>query len=143
MIRDRLQVLLATGALAIGFTSAARAHVLPRYQIEADAPAAAEESTEVGPKIEKHIIVETSEADSDAAAAKQERRVIVRTQVAGDAEDNDGDEPGTKQKKIIIRTMDGDAHAENSAGREVAWLGLSAEEASEALAAQLGLQVGE
>ena len=143
MIRDRLQVLLATGALAVGFTSAARAHIPPRYQIEADAPAAAEESTEAGQKIEKHIIVETSDADSDAPAAKQERRVIVRTQVTGDAEDNDGDEPGTKQKKIIIHTMDGDRHAENGGGREVAWLGLSAEEASEALAAQLGLQAGE
>jgi hypothetical protein len=143
VIRDRLQVLLATGALAIGFTSAAGAHVPPRYQIEADPPAAAGESDEAGPRIEKSIIVETGEADSDAPVAKQERRVIVRAQVADDAEDNDGDEPGTKQKKIIIRTVGGDAHAENVASKEVAWLGLSAEEASEALASQLGLQPGE
>jgi len=92
VIRDRLQVLLATGALAIGFTSAARAHVPPRYQIEADPPpAAAGESEEASPRNERSIIVNVGEADSDAPAAKQERRVIVRTQTAGDAEDNDGD----------------------------------------------------
>ena len=143
VIRDRLQVLLATGALAVGFPSAARAHVPPRYQIEADSPAAAEESDEASPKIEKRIIIETDKADNEAPVGKQERRVIVRTEVAGDAEDNEGDEPGAKQKKIIIRTMGGDAHAEKGAGKEIAWLGLSAEEASEALASQLGLQPGE
>ena len=90
LIRDRLQVLLATGALAIGFTSAAHAHVPPRYQIEADSAAATGESDGADQRIEKRIIVETDETDNDAPVAKQERRVIVRTQVDGDAEDNDG-----------------------------------------------------
>jgi hypothetical protein len=143
VIRGRFQVLLATGALAIGVTSAARPHVPPRYQLEADSPAAAAESDEASPRIEKRNIIETDKADNEAPVAKQERHVIVRAEVAGDAEDNEGDEPGTKQKKIIIRTMGGDAHAEKGAGKEVAWLGLSAEEASEALASQLGLQPGE
>jgi hypothetical protein len=143
VIKDRLQVLLATGALAIGFASAARAHVPPTYQIEADPPAAIGESNEAGPRIEKRIIVETGEADNEAPAAKQERRVIVLAPGAGDAEDIEVKEPGTKQKKIIIRTLGGDAHAESGASKEVAWLGLSAEEASEALASQLGLQPGE
>jgi membrane-associated protease RseP (regulator of RpoE activity) len=143
VIRDRLQVLLATGALTIGFMSVAHAHVPPRNQVEADPPAAGGESDEASPTIEKRIIIKTGEADSDAPVAKQERRVIVRTQVDGDAEDNDADEPGTKQKKIIIQTVGGGAHAEHSAGKEVAWLGLSAEEASDALASQLGLQPGE
>ena len=101
------------------------------------------ESDEAGPRIEKRIIVKTGEADSDAPVAKEERRVIVGTQGAGDAEDSDVDEPGTKQKKIIIQTVGGDTHAGNGAGKEVAWLGLSAEESSDALASQLGLQPGE
>ena len=143
VIQDRLQVLLATGALTIGLMSAAHARVAPLRQIEADAPTATGESDEAAPRIEERIIVTTGEADSDAPVAKQERRVIVRTQGAGDAEDSDTDEPGTKQKKIIIQTMEGDAHAESGVGKEVAWLGLSTEESSEALASQLGLQPGE
>ena len=50
-------------------------------------PAAAGESEEASPRNERSIIVNVGEADSDAPAAKQERRVIVRTQTAGDAED--------------------------------------------------------
>jgi hypothetical protein len=123
--------------------NAAHARVPPRPQIEADAPAATGGSNEASPRIEESIIVTTGEADSDAPVAKQERRVIVRTQGAGEGEDTDGAEPGTKQKKIIIQTMKGDARAEQNAGKEVAWLGLSAEESSDALASQLGLQPGE
>ena len=152
VIRDRLQVLLATGALAVGFPSAARAHVPPRYQIEADSPAAAAENDEASPKIEKRIIIETDKADNEAPVGKQERRVIVRTEVAGDAEDNEGDEPGTKQKKIIIHTVGGGKGGSAGGGmmggemgdaKEVAWLGLSTEESSDALASQLSLQPGE
>jgi PDZ domain len=143
VMKDRLHVLLATGALTIGLMSAAHARVPPRPQIEVVAPAATGEIDEAGPRIEKRIIVTTGEADSDAPVAKQERRVIVRTQGAGEVEETDGAEPGTKQKKIIIQTMEGDAHAEQNAGKEVAWLGLSAEESSDALASQLGLQPGE
>ena len=152
VIRGRFQVLLATGALAIGVTSAARAHVPPNYQVEADAPTAAAESDEASPKIEKRIIVVTDDADNAAPAAKQERRVIVRAQVVGDAEDNEGDEPGTKQEKIIIQTVGGGKGGgmgggmmggEMSEAKEVAWLGLSTEESSDALASQLGLQPGE
>jgi hypothetical protein len=152
MIRGRVQVLLAIGALAIGVTSGARAHVPPNYQVEADSPAAAAESDEASPRIEKRIIIETDKADNEAPATKQERRVIVRAQVADDEEDNEGAEPGKKQKKIIIHAVDGgkgggmsglmlgDAMGET---KEVAWLGLATEESSEALAAQLGLQAGE
>jgi hypothetical protein len=143
VIRDRLQVLVATSALAFGFASATRAHVPPRHLIDADAPAAAEESADAGPKLEKRIVIETGEAGSDAPAAKQERRVTVRTQVSDDAEEIELKEPGTKQKKIMIHTLGGDGDAEASAGKEVAWLGLATEESSEALAAQLGLQAGE
>jgi hypothetical protein len=142
VIQDRLQGLLATGALTIGLMSAAHARVPPQRQIEADAPAATEEKDEASPRIEKRIIVTTDEADSDAPAAKQEQRVIVRAHGAGEAEDNDADGPGAKQEKIIIRTVEG-AHAENAARKEVAWLGLSAEESSDALASQLGLPPGE
>jgi len=123
--------------------SAAHARVPPGRQIETDAPAAAAEGNGAGPRIETRIIVTTGEADSDAPIAKQERHVIVRTQGAGEAEDADGTEPGAIQKKIIIQTMDGDAPAVKSAGKEVAWLGLSAEESSDALASQVGLQPGE
>jgi len=143
VIKDRLQVLLATGALAIGFMSAAHATIPREYQIETAAPAAAGESDEAGSRIEKRIVVKTVEADKDAPVARQEESVIVLSHVAGDAEAIDGDEPGTQQKKIIIQTVDGDAHAENGAGKELAWLGLSAEESSDALASQLGLQPGE
>ena len=143
IIKDRLQVLLATGALAIGFISAAHATIPGGCRIEADAASVARESDEAGPRIEKRIIVKTDEADDDAPVAKQERRVIVRSQGAGDAEDVEAEEPGTQQEKIIIHTVGGDARAESGAGKEVAWLGLSAKESSDALASQLGLQPGE
>ena len=143
VIKDRLQVLLATGALTIGFISAAHATIPGGRQIESDVLSAAGESDEAGPRIEKRIIVNTGEVDSDAPVAKRERRVIVRTEGSGDAELIDADEPGTQQKNIIIRTVGGDAHAEMGAGKEVAWLGLSTEESSDALASQLGLQPGE
>jgi len=143
VIKDRLQVLLASGALTIGFISAAHATIPGGRQIEFDTPSAAGESDEAGPRIEEHIIVNTGEADSDAPVAKQEQRVIIRTQGAGDVEDSDADEPGTNQKRIIIQTVGGGAHAESGASKKVAWLGLSTEEASDALASQLGLQPGE
>jgi hypothetical protein len=143
VIKDRLQVLLATGALTIGFISAAHATIPGGRQIESDAPSTAVESDEAGPRIEKRIIVQTGEADSDTPVSKQERRVIVRTQTTGDAEDSDANEPGTKQEKIIIQAVGGDAHAESGTVKEVAWLGLSTEESSDALASQLGLQPGE
>jgi hypothetical protein len=143
MMKDRFRVFLATGALAIGFASAAQANMPRGGQVGAEAAGAAGASEEAVPKIEKRIIVTTGEADSDAPAAKQERRVIVRTQGAGEVEDLEADEPGMKQEQIIIRTGDGDAPTEKGSGRQVAWLGLSAEEASDALASQLGLQPGE
>ena len=142
VIKDRLQVFLATSALTIGLASAADGHGTPVRQIEADPPAPAGDSDNTGPRIEKRIIVTAGEVESDAPAAKQERRVIVRARGSSDAEDADVDEPGIKQK-IIIQTMEDDAHAEKSTGKEMAWLGLSAEESSEALALQLGLQPGE
>ena len=129
--------------MAIGLTSAAYAHVPPRNQVEADGAAAGGESDETSPRIEKRVIIKSGEADREAPAAKEERQIIVRTQVDGDAEDNEGVEPGNKQQKIIIHTVGGGAQAEHGAGKEVAWLGLSAEEASDALGAQLGLQPGE
>ncbi|MGO8928837.1 MAG: S1C family serine protease [Limisphaerales bacterium] len=143
VIKDRLQVLLATGALTIGFISAGHASIPGGSQIESDAASTIGESDEASSRVEKPVIVKTGEADSDASAAKQERRVIVRTQGAGGAEDIDADEPGIKQEKIIIQTVGGDAQAESGAGKEVAWLGLSTEESSDALASQLGLQPGE
>jgi hypothetical protein len=143
VIKDRLQVLLATGALTIGFISAAHATIPGGRQIESDAPSTAVESDEAGPRLEKRIIVQTGEADSDTPVSKQERRVIVRTQATGDAEDSYADEPGTKQEKIIIQAVGGDAHAESGTVKEMAWLGLSTEESSDALASQLGLQPGE
>ena len=141
--KDRLQVLLATVALAIGFMSAAHATVPGARQIESDALTTARESDEAGPRIETRVIVKTGEAESDAPVAKPERRVVVRTQEDGDAEDVDADAPGTQQSKIIIRADNGDAHSGSGASKEVAWLGLSTEESSDALASQLGLQPGE
>jgi len=143
IIKDRLQVLLATGALAIGFVSVAHANISRERQIEADAPAAAGENDQAGPRIEKRIIIKSSEADGDAPAAKQEQRVIVRAQGAGEAEDDDADGPGIKREKTIIHTVGGDADTESGDGKEVAWLGLSAEESSDALSSQLGLPLGE
>jgi hypothetical protein len=143
VIKDRLQVFLATGVLAVGLGSAAHANLPLGSQIEAEAMAPAEASDEGGPRIEERIIITTGEEDNDAPGAKQEQRVIVLGHEDGDAEDLVGVEPGSKQKKIIIETGDGDAREEKSAGKEVAWLGLSAEESSDALTSQLGLQAGE
>jgi len=69
--------------------------------------------------------------------------VIVRAPGAEDAEDSETDEPGARQTKVIIRTSGDDAPVERGARKEVAWLGVSTEESSEALASQLGLQPGE
>ena len=141
--KDRLQVLLATVALAIGFLSAAHATIPREYQVAAAAPAAAGEGDEAGSRITKRIIIKTIESDKEAPVARQEERVIVLSDGAGEAEAMEAEEPGAQQKQIIIQTTDGDAHAESGAGKEVTWLGLSAEESSDALAAQLGLQPGE
>jgi hypothetical protein len=143
VIRERVPVLLATGVLAIGFASAAYGVMPPACQIESDAPAAADQSDDAGKRIEKRIIVKVGEADNDAPVAKEDRRVIIRTQGSGGTEDLEADEPGTMQKKIIIQTVEGDGHGEKDVGKEVAWLGLSTEEASDALASQLGLRPGE
>ena len=143
IIRDRLQV--TAGDRGGGH----RAHERrlrarsAQNQVEADGAAGGGESDETSPRIEKRVIIKSGEADSEAPAPRRNGEIIVRTQVDGDAEDNEGDEPGNKQKKIIIHTVGGGAQAEHGAGKEVAWLGLSAEESSDALAAQLGLQPGE
>jgi PDZ domain-containing protein len=119
VIQESLPVFLAT-ALAIGLASAAHPSLARGAQIKPDAPAAPAQSEDANPKIEKHITVTT-----------------------GDAEEIEGDEPGTHQKKIIIRKMNGPGRGENAADKEVTWLGLSTEEPSDALASQLGLQSGE
>lgn len=142
-IGDRLQVFLVSGALAVGYMNVAQAHMPPKAQFEAEAGGGAAESEEGAPRVEKRIIIRTEGADSSAPAAKEERHVIVRTQVESDAEDNDGDGPGVKQKKIIVHAVAGGPDAGQDGGKEVTWLGLATEESSDALSSQLGLPTGE
>jgi hypothetical protein len=143
MIKAKLPVLLVTGALTLGFMNAAHATIPARSQIASDLAAAGEDGDESGQQIEKRIIVTTSDADKDAPAVKQERRVVVRHKGAGGVESVDAEDPGGGQKHIIVRTLVDDGQGEKSASKEVAWLGVSTEESSEALTSQLGLQAGE
>lgn len=143
IIKDRLQVLVTASALAIGFMGAAYASVPREGQTEPDPSVTAGDNDADNPKIETHVVVKTVEADDKAPVAKQEQRVIVLGSGGVETEDVEGDQPGGIQKKIIIRTVGGDAQAEAGTGKEMAWLGLSTEESSDALASQLGLQPGE
>jgi hypothetical protein len=143
MFKDRLHILLVTGALTIGFVNAAHATMPSKSQVGSDPAAAGEEGDENGQKIEKRIIVTTGEADKDAPAAKQERRVIIRHKGTGKTEDINVEDPADGQKHIVVRAVVDDGHGEKSGSKEVAWLGVSTEESSEALTSQLGLQAGE
>jgi hypothetical protein len=74
------------------------------------------------------------------AFAQAERKVKVLTlSAATDAEKKDAE----RQKKIVIEAIEPGEAGEKAARREVAWLGVSTDETSEALTAQLGLQPGE
>ena len=138
VIKESLPVFLAT-ALAIGLPSAAHASLAFGAQFKPLAPPAPAESDDANPNIEKNITVATGGADSVAPFAKEERRVIVRSNGAGGAEEIDGDEPGAQKKKTMVWKM----HGGDAADKEVTWLGLATEEPPDALASQLGLQSGE
>ena len=77
----------------------------------------------------------------EAAAGQEKREVIVTGKIAGEDSDQPSAKPLSKQKKIVIETIEHENRKRTA--KEVAWLGLSTEEASEALASQLGLSSGE
>src|SRR5712692_4407672 len=74
------------------------------------------------------------------AAGIEKRQVVINGNAAEDDDESSGN-PSPKHKKIIIQSIEPDGS--KGAGKEVAWLGVSTEEASEALASQLGLKAGE
>src|SRR5262249_21355765 len=69
-------------------------------------------------------------------------KVIV---TADTAENSNEDQPstGVKRKQKTIRVEAVDSDDEKRPAKEVAWLGISTEEASEALTSQLGLKDGQ
>ena len=144
------ELLLATGALAIGLVTTAHA-IIPRTSlIEADPPTTSGSGDDASPKVEQRVIVTTVDADDQAPGAKQERHVIVRTQGGGGGSSGGGgagsfsvSESGVNPTRIIVRTVEDDGNSEPAVGKEGAWLGLSTEEPSDALTSQLALQPGE
>ena len=70
-----------------------------------------------------------------AATARQ-------TTITSRAEASEPAESGPRQKKIIVETIDSDSEEGKSTQRDLPWLGVATEEASETLAAQLGLERG-
>jgi hypothetical protein len=137
-IKANLLALLVAGAVGLGFAGRAEGSLPRNLQVETD-PAPSDVAS---PKVETHIVVETGEADSSAPAARQERRVIVRTPGAGEAEEKDADAPHAQQKKVIVLSRTGAGHG-GSTAKDVAWLGVATEEPSDALVSQLDLQRGE
>ena len=77
----------------------------------------------------------------EKAAGQEKREVIVTGKIAGEDSDQPSAKPLSKQKKIVIESIEPENRKRTS--KEVAWLGLSTEEAPEALASQLGLNSGE
>jgi len=77
----------------------------------------------------------------EKAAGQEKREVIVTGKIAGEDSDQPAAKPLSKQKKIVIESIEPENHKRTA--KEVAWLGLSTEEAPEALASQLGLNPGE
>jgi hypothetical protein len=147
MLKNRLQVVLAACVLAGGLAGTARAFLPPAPRVGNEPAAAGAEADDPSPKVERRVVVKTADAESDEPANQEERRVIVRSYGGGSSGSGGaagsvavfGGEPGVKEKKVIV--LSGDGHGEK--GKEVAWLGVSTEEAGEALTAQLGLQPGE
>jgi membrane-associated protease RseP (regulator of RpoE activity) len=97
----------------------------------------------------KAYVVDQTEPGSGpetAALAKPQpekgiRHVTVAVTTEDDPLNPDNAANEEKHKEIVIRTIEPSSGLE-LAGREVPWLGVSAEETSEALAAQLGLEDG-
>jgi len=77
----------------------------------------------------------------EKAAGQEKRQVIVTGKIAREDSDQPAAKPLSKQKKIVIESIEPENHKRTA--KEVAWLGLSTEEAPEALASQLGLNPGE
>jgi len=142
MIKKNLRAFLAAGALGLGLASGAYANVPRNVQIEPDTPTTPAPADDASPQVETHVVVKTGDADDKAPVAREERRVIVRTRGSGDADKNDADAPRAQQKKVIVLSGTGAGRGE-SAGKDVAWLGLATEEPSDALVSQLDLQRGE
>lgn len=75
------------------------------------------------------------------AMAGDEQRKIVVTAGAGAEAGDQAPRPPAARDEVIIRAIE--TERGKQAGKEITWLGVSVEEVSEALAAQLGLKNGE
>jgi hypothetical protein len=84
------------------------------------------------------VTTQTPGADEDPEPITE---VTETTQTKSDGDDETA--PGLVQghNRIVIQTVEPDG--KNKRGKEVSWLGLAVEEASEALSSQLGLKPGE
>ena len=78
---------------------------------------------------------------AQAASADDSQTVAVARVHTADSDG--GAEAGSNSKRIIIERVEPDNGGGKSTRKEVAWLGIGTEEASEALASQLGLTAGE
>ncbi len=75
------------------------------------------------------------------AAGQEQRTVAVQSMVVGDDEGQPAKETAAQQKRIVIETIEPESGKPDA--QEVAWLGVSTEETTDALASQLGLNSGE
>jgi len=73
----------------------------------------------------------------NATAAEVKERIVKRSAAGDDASSDD-----SKEKKIVIETIDADGEEGESSKKELPWLGVVTAEASEAVASQLGLDPG-
>jgi membrane-associated protease RseP (regulator of RpoE activity) len=87
---------------------------------------------------ETNIIVTTQTAEAESPGASSSSSTAVAT--AQSPGDDEGSSPHSNQR-IIIQSIEPDGHAKQM--REVAWLGLAVEDATEVLSSQLGLKTGE
>ncbi len=75
------------------------------------------------------------------AAGQEQRTVAVQSMVVGDDEGQPAKETAAQQKRIVIETIEPESGKQGA--KEVAWLGVSTDETTDALALQLGLNSGE
>jgi len=79
----------------------------------------------------------------NAAELKPDTTITSSASASAVASGDDEGGPKTKDRRIVIERIEPPSESKKAARREVGWLGIGTEEASETLATQLGLRPGE
>ncbi len=80
-------------------------------------------------------------AMAESAPEIEKRKVVITTDGAGN--ENDAPAPGSRSRRKVIKIESIEPDRGKEPAKEVAWLGVSTEESSEALASQLALKSGQ